>query len=103
MRTKIKIICHVHGVFEQLPSSHLYGHGCLVCSGNKKKDTKTFVDDSTVIHHGVYDYSLVEYINSNVKVDIICKKNMAYFHKNQNTILRERDVLNVKPLKVNVK
>lgn len=33
-RTKIKIRCRVHGVFEQLPHSHIYGRGCPGC----KKD-----------------------------------------------------------------
>lgn len=31
-RTKVKIICPVHGEFEQLPSSHLQGNGCPKCA-----------------------------------------------------------------------
>lgn len=31
--TKIKIICHKHGIFEQKPSNHLMNHGCEKCSG----------------------------------------------------------------------
>lgn len=30
-RTKIKIICPVHGEFEQDPSDHIKGHGCRKC------------------------------------------------------------------------
>ncbi len=30
-RTKIKIICPIHGMFEQRPNSHLNGCGCSVC------------------------------------------------------------------------
>jgi len=35
-RTKIKIICPDHGVFEQTPYSHKNGCGCPECSGLKK-------------------------------------------------------------------
>ena len=27
-KTKIKIICKLHGIFEQTPDSHLRGRGC---------------------------------------------------------------------------
>ena len=30
-RTKICIICPIHGEFWQLPSSHLCGNGCIKC------------------------------------------------------------------------
>lgn len=29
--TKIKIICTIHGVFEQTPTSHLAGKNCKLC------------------------------------------------------------------------
>jgi hypothetical protein len=38
-RTKVKIICPVHGLFEQNPNSHLRGCGCRLCgleSENRK-------------------------------------------------------------------
>ena len=36
-KTKIKILCKVHGYFEQLPSEHLSGKGCYSCSGKKTR------------------------------------------------------------------
>lgn len=33
---KIKIVCPLHGEFEQVPSSHLLGIGCQKCGDNKK-------------------------------------------------------------------
>ena len=30
-KTKVKIICHEHGVFEQAPYSHMAGNGCPKC------------------------------------------------------------------------
>jgi len=33
--TKVKIKCHYHGIFHQLPTSHLAGHGCKVCKNSR--------------------------------------------------------------------
>ena len=33
--TKVKIICPIHGEFEQIPKSHLKGHGCRCCKTSK--------------------------------------------------------------------
>jgi Zn ribbon nucleic-acid-binding protein len=30
-KTKVTIICPEHGEFEQMPSSHIKGHGCVKC------------------------------------------------------------------------
>lgn len=36
--TKVKIICPIHGVFEQTPSKHLYmGHGCPKCGREESR------------------------------------------------------------------
>jgi len=70
-KMKVKIICRIHGVFEQIPTHHLNGVGC---SGNKKYTTEEFIKKATKIHNNRYDYSLVDYINTNTKVKIICKK-----------------------------
>lgn len=32
-RTKVIILCKIHGVFHQMPSMHLRGHGCKQCAG----------------------------------------------------------------------
>lgn len=36
INTKVKIICPVHGIFEQKPSEHLSGCGCSWCSNTNK-------------------------------------------------------------------
>jgi len=72
-RTKIKIICPIHGVFEQTPNSHMRGQGCLFCYlENKKMLLQDFIKKSIEIHGNKYDYSLVEYKGANIKVKIIC-------------------------------
>ncbi len=72
--TKIIIICKIHGEFLQTPHSHLNGHNCNVCSGKMKLDTQLFIERASNLHYNLYDYSLVNYINCNSKIKIICKK-----------------------------
>ncbi len=72
IKTKIKIICPIHGVFEQLPKNHLNGQGCADCFGNKLSSTEDFIRKSIKIHGNKYDYSLVNYKNDKTKVKIIC-------------------------------
>ena len=71
---KVKIICSIHGIFEQLPESHLKNNGCDRCRITYKSNTIDFIEKSIEKHGYIYDYSLVDYVNSNTKVKIICKK-----------------------------
>ena len=69
---KLAIICPVHGEFWQTPIAHLYGHGCLDCSGKKRKSSEEFIQDAITVHGDKYDYSKVEYTNHNSSVTIGC-------------------------------
>ncbi|MFA5585603.1 MAG: hypothetical protein WDA02_03540 [Saccharofermentanales bacterium] len=71
-KIKVKIICPVHGMFEQRPNDHLSGYGCLKCVKNYKLNTDIFIKRSKIKHNNIYDYSLVNYINYETKVKIIC-------------------------------
>jgi len=75
---KIKIICKEHGVFEQYPYCHLLGYGCNKCSNKYKYDNIEFIKKSIEVHGDKYDYSLVNYINSQKKVKIICHKHGVF-------------------------
>lgn len=68
---KIKIICPIHGVFEQRPGDHLR-YGCGECGGTKQLTTENFIEKAKKIHGNKYDYSLVEYQKAKVKVKVIC-------------------------------
>ena len=76
----VEIICRVegHGPFEQSPDSHLRGRGCKKCATDKlankrRMTTEEFIEESNKVHGvGRYDYSEVNYVNSNTKVIIIC-------------------------------
>jgi hypothetical protein len=69
--TKVKIICPIHGVFEQLPTSHLY-YKCPKCSHNKHKITDEFIVQSNLKFNNKFNYSNFIYKNSNTKGIIIC-------------------------------
>jgi hypothetical protein len=71
--TKIKIICPIHGIFEQTPNAHLSNKNCYKCTGTPKKTTETFINEANNIHKNKYDYSLTNYQNNSFKVSIICK------------------------------
>ena len=77
--TKVKIICKEHGIFEQKPSAHVHKQGCPKCGNSQigKKlcsSNEKFIQKSIEIHGNKYDYSKVDYVNSNTKVIIICKE-----------------------------
>jgi hypothetical protein len=76
-KSKIIIICKIHGDFEQLPSNHLKGYGCPTCGKQsmtklQTKSTIQFIDEANKIHFGKYDYSNINYINAKTKIKIIC-------------------------------
>lgn len=73
-KTKIKIICEEHGIFEQRPDMHLRGNGCPKCSIKYKLTTDEFIKHCKEKHGDKYDYSLVKYINNKTKIKIICNE-----------------------------
>lgn len=84
-RTKVKIVCKMHGIFEQTPTNHInQKQGCPSCGGVKKMNTEEFILKSKLIHGDKYDYSLVEYLNNRTKVKIICKKHGEFLQKPNN-------------------
>jgi hypothetical protein len=78
-RTNIKIICPIHGIFEQRPSHHTAGHGCFKCrvDWSKKQFSKTkqqFIIDANKVHHNFYTYDNYVYDNWKIKSFITCPK-----------------------------
>lgn len=71
-RTRIDIICPVHGVFSQVLYSHISGCGCPKCAGNIQKTNDEFITDSIRVHGNIYDYSKSVYNGVFNKVTIIC-------------------------------
>lgn len=108
---KVRICCKVHGEFEQSISVHLRGGGCKLCgielmktkqrgikstnpsikkTSKKYNPTLEFIKKAKLVHGDRYDYSEVEYINSNTKVKIICKEH-GLFEASPSNHVRNRN------------
>ena len=76
-KSKVIIICKLHGEFLQTPDSHARGSGCNNCKGNRISLSKTsnresFIKKANVVHNNKYDYSKLLYKNSRSKGTITC-------------------------------
>ena len=72
-RTRVKIICPIHGIFYQYPQLHLKGSICKKCSIEDRIFTnEEFIEKARQVHGDKYDYSKVEYKKSYINVNIIC-------------------------------
>ena len=90
--TKVCIICPEHGEFWMIPTAHMYQkQGCPICgkteSGVKRrKNIDLFIEQSNKIHCNKYDYSKVEYENTDKKVCIICPEHGEFWQTPHNHI-----------------
>jgi len=76
-KTKVTLICREHGIFEQMPRSHLIGTGCPKCGYNRigqknRKSSEEFLTDVREVHGNLYDYRLINYKHSHSNVTVIC-------------------------------
>lgn len=79
---KVKIICPIHGVFEQTPDKHTNdGSGCISCAGRKKQSNNEFIEKAIEIHGNKFNYDEVEYINCDTNVKIFCNQHEEYFYQ----------------------
>jgi len=84
-KTKVKIICKIHGIFLQRPDNHLSGQGCALCKNNNIRVTQEeFIEKSKSKFGNRYDYSLVNYINNKTKIILICHIHGIFVQKPDN-------------------
>lgn len=85
-KTKVKIVCKEHGIFEQKPNNHLNGQNCAFCTNNNiKSTTEDFIRKSKQKYgEDKFDYSLTDYRNNSAKVKIICKEHGVFEQHAQN-------------------
>ena len=75
---KVKIICPIHGIFEQSLSKHISKQqGCPKCSAiqrgkNRLMNKELFFQKANEIHHFKYDYSKTLYNGMNEMITYIC-------------------------------
>ena len=81
---KVKIICPIHGEYEQAAYSHLNGHGCPKCMSEKNSKamlmtTDEFIKKAKKVHYYENnDYSNVDYQGTKIPVEIVCEKGHHY-------------------------
>lgn len=78
-KTKVCIVCPIHGDFYQAPRHHLSGSGCPKCAGTYKYTTDEWIEAVKRVHGEKYDYSKVEYKKSSEKVCVICPNHGEYY------------------------
>ena len=94
---KVKIVCPIHGEFEQIPRSHVNnGSGCPECANNKISIDNTsnvdeFVKKAKKVHGNKYDYNLTVYINAKTKVKIDCPKHGFFEQTPDNHISKKHN------------
>lgn len=79
-KDKVKIICELHGTFEQNSNNHLKGSGCPKCFGKFTSNYKDFSEKARTKHNDLYEYPLFEYKSAHTKAPIICKVH-GLFHQ----------------------
>ena len=70
-KTKIIIVCKEHGEYLQTPSKHLQKQGCPKCMCYEKSNSTEFIEKAKQIYGNKYDYSKVEYVNSQTKIMVL--------------------------------
>jgi hypothetical protein len=93
-KTPVMIVCRTHGVFGQIPNSHLQEQGCRKCGiesrvALSRKSLEDFIGQARAIHGDTYDYSKVAYQDSKTKVELICRKHDSFFQAPNNHIFRK--------------
>jgi hypothetical protein len=92
MHKKVKIICNIHGEFEQTPNNLLNGFFCKECKKDKSKELKLkkILKKCKEIHNNKYDYSLVKYDKMILNVTIICKEHGEFIQSLNNHINQKK-------------
>lgn len=93
--SNVKIICPIHGLFEQNYETHIRKKcGCGKCKGekissSKKANIKELIEKANQIHNNFYDYSKVKYKNMHRLVTIICPKHGEFYQNFNNHVLNK--------------
>lgn len=80
---EIVIGCKTHGYFKTTPDVHLRGCNCPKCVG-LYKTTSEYISEAILVHGNKYDYSNVNYINTDNKICIICPDHGEFWQNPRN-------------------
>jgi len=71
-KTKIFIVCKIHGLFVRTPGSHLLGWGCQKCLTKIRIGLSEFIDQANIVHCYKYSYLNSIFVNKKSKIIITC-------------------------------
>jgi predicted GIY-YIG superfamily endonuclease len=76
-KSKVKIICSNHGLFEQSAKVHTKGNGCSKCGDERvgrflRYTTEFFLKKAEEVHGDLYDYSKLVYVDCSTKITVTC-------------------------------
>lgn len=87
-RSKVLIICPIHGEFWQKANDHIRGHGCRGCASNAHQTSfSEFKKRSIEIHGDMYIYDEDKYTSGSHNTTITCPVHGA-FNQRVNSHLR---------------
>lgn len=83
-KTKLDIICVLHGEFTQLPNTHLSGGGCPECGREKRDKSCTKSEGEYIglldkVHQGKYIIKKGTYKNRKIKIPHFCDIQKDWF------------------------
>lgn len=104
-RSRIKILCPIHGEFYQKPYSHLQGIGCPKCGFKKSSDfnrkgNDRFIEQANKIHNNYYNYDKVIYNSNKDDIIIRCPKH-GDFKQSPQSHLKGHGCIKCSPKKEN--
>ena len=86
VRTPVSITCPIHGVFKQLPTSHLAGGYCRRCANYKTLSQDTIVRRLGSLYGDEYGYSKIKYSGMREPVVLVCREH-GEFSRRPDTLL----------------
>ena len=72
---KIKHKCKQGHIYTQRPNRHLYGQGCPICGGTKRKTSKEYYD---LCKEKGLDLPIEDYVNAKIAIKHKCKQRHIY-------------------------
>lgn len=82
LNVPVVIGCPVHGFFKTNPKYHIDSKtGCNKCSRDSDNSVRKneALEKAKTVHGDIYDYSRVDFLNQNRKVELVCKKHGSFW------------------------
>ena len=85
-KTKVCIICPIHGEFWQYPQDHTKGVGCSKCNGGVSHSNEEWLEKFKKVHGERYFYNIkdTDKLSAYSKIEIICPKHGKFYQNCMN-------------------